>query len=209
MSNSKHSHSAGGGGEPVPSPDSRPKNGSDDIVIASHGRVYIRSILTQSMTPSIIDGGPKGGVLCRAPLQLAPEVKKLLSLDWSLEKAGRTPGPRRHSSGERDQCRAKNASEAYLSMSGHEQCFVEFVCVLRSNISLRPQKIVAVGDLEPGETHSKVQYIADIFRAHGVRIANARQNIGKAKFAFNSLQHKFLPRCYAPPPEVAKGGHKT
>ena len=67
----------------------------------------------------------------------------------------------------------KSAGDVYLSMVGVEKCFVEFVCVLRSKISLRPGKIVAVGDLESGATHTSVGYFADVFRAHGVRIANA------------------------------------
>ena len=214
-------------GQPIPG--SGDPGAEDNIVVAAAGRIFVKSILSQARTAAVTDGGPKGGVLCRAPLQLAPEVGKLLSLDWSLDRPGpaaahasvqgAASGQRGSSAGANRQSVAsgsastttigKSPSASYLSMASCEKCFVEFVCVLRSDISLRPGKIVAVGDLESSETHTSVTYFADVMRSHGVRIANARQNIGKPKFAFNSIQRKVLPRCYAPPAEVAKGGHKT
>tara|TARA_B110000008_G_C16497803_1_gene374858 strand:- start:224 stop:448 length:225 start_codon:yes stop_codon:yes gene_type:complete len=45
--------------------------------------------------------------------------------------------------------------------------------------------------------------IANVLREFGVRIGNARKNVGKKKFAFNQLQQKFLPTEYKPPMCVA------
>ena len=45
--------------------------------------------------------------------------------------------------------------------------------------------------------------MANIMREFGVRIGNARKNIGKKRFAFNSLQRGMLPTVYRPPTVVA------
>lgn len=45
--------------------------------------------------------------------------------------------------------------------------------------------------------------IANVMREFGVRIGNARKNIGKKRFAFNVLQRGMLPNVYRPPTAVA------
>ena len=36
-------------------------------------------------------------------------------------------------------------------------------------------------------------------RKHGIRIQNAKKNVGKMKFAFNDFQRKRLQKMYRPP----------
>ena len=45
-------------------------------------------------------------------------------------------------------------------------------------------------------------YTANVLREFGIRIMNAKKNIGKKKFAFNSIQRKRLPKQYRPPRAV-------
>ena len=45
--------------------------------------------------------------------------------------------------------------------------------------------------------------MANVMREFGVRIGNARKNIGKKRFAFNTLQRRMLPEVYKPPTAVA------
>jgi hypothetical protein len=44
-----------------------------------------------------------------------------------------------------------------------------------------------------------VPALRDVLRSDGVRLANARKNTGKARFAFNRLQVMALPKAYRPP----------
>ena len=61
---------------------------------------------------------------------------------------------------------------------------------------LRDKYRVGVG----GEDEvKKYMLTVDMMRRHGVRIANARKNTGKALFAFNLFQRQMLPELYRPP----------
>lgn len=48
--------------------------------------------------------------------------------------------------------------------------------------------------------------VANITREYGVRIMNSKKNVGKKKFAFNSIQRKRLPKLYRPPRAVMVTG---
>ena len=48
--------------------------------------------------------------------------------------------------------------------------------------------------------------VANITREYGVRIMNSKKNVGKKKFAFNSIQRKRLPKLYRPPRSVMVTG---
>jgi len=52
------------------------------------------------------------------------------------------------------------------------------------------------GDILSGPSFDKV--LGDL-RVHGVRLENARKNIGRPKFAFNQFQRRLLPPVYRPP----------
>ena len=49
------------------------------------------------------------------------------------------------------------------------------------------------------EPSSEIMELANVMRGFGVRLANAHENMGERKFAFNALQRKCLPPCYRPP----------
>ena len=63
------------------------------------------------------------------------------------------------------------------------------------------QARIALG-LDSQQAHT-ILGIANVMREFGVRIGNARKNVGKKRFAFNSLQRGFLPPEYQPPRSVA------
>jgi len=43
----------------------------------------------------------------------------------------------------------------------------------------------------------------------GVRLDNVMQNVGKAAFAFNTLQRRMLPKVYRPPRSSIAGNQKV
>jgi hypothetical protein len=49
------------------------------------------------------------------------------------------------------------------------------------------------------DDNKKYHFVIDMFRRHGVRLANARKNTGKSLFAFNVFQRQMLPDLYRPP----------
>ena len=50
---------------------------------------------------------------------------------------------------------------------------------------------------------------ASLLRKHGVRLPVCRKNVGKARYAFNRLQVRWLPREYRPPAETFGGSLAT
>ena len=46
---------------------------------------------------------------------------------------------------------------------------------------------------------------ATLMRIHGTRLPICEKNVGQAKFAFNSLQSKFMPEALKPPPNTLAG----
>jgi hypothetical protein len=45
-------------------------------------------------------------------------------------------------------------------------------------------------------------------RRHGVRLANAHENMGQPRYAFNKIQRKCLPECYRPPADTLVAMHE-
>merc|ERR1711862_934775 len=54
----------------------------------------------------------------------------------------------------------------------------------------------------PDTPSGRIMDIVNDMRLEGVRIQNAFKNIGKQKFAFNSLQRKYLPGPYKVPKRI-------
>jgi hypothetical protein len=72
----------------------------------------------------------------------------------------------------------------------------------RTSMSVTHEEARCVVGLESSQK-KLILSIANVLREFGVRIGNARKNVGKKKFAFNQLQQKFLPTEYKPPMCVA------
>ena len=49
-------------------------------------------------------------------------------------------------------------------------------------------------------------HVRSVMRSHGVRIANAEKNTGKAKYCFNRLQRSFFPEELQNPQGTGGGG---
>jgi hypothetical protein len=62
---------------------------------------------------------------------------------------------------------------------------------------------------ESDDEGKKFLLALDMMRRHGVRIANARKNTGKALFAFNVFQRQMLPELYRPPASTCNKNVQT
>eukprot|EP00602_Paraphysomonas_sp_CaronLab_P005236 CAMPEP_0185037556 /NCGR_PEP_ID=MMETSP1103-20130426/32166_1 /TAXON_ID=36769 /ORGANISM="Paraphysomonas bandaiensis, Strain Caron Lab Isolate" /LENGTH=1347 /DNA_ID=CAMNT_0027575597 /DNA_START=770 /DNA_END=4813 /DNA_ORIENTATION=- len=71
----------------------------------------------------------------------------------------------------------------------------------RTGMSVTLEEASLVRDVY-GLSSTETKDLLDILRVHGVRLENAKKNVGKARFAFNSIQRRFLPQVYAPPLSV-------
>jgi hypothetical protein len=49
--------------------------------------------------------------------------------------------------------------------------------------------------------------IVHLMRKYGVRIELAQKNVGQARYSFNKLQRKMLPKIYRPPAAAIEGNH--
>eukprot|EP00940_MAST-03C_sp_MAST-3C-sp2_P000732 g732.t1 len=58
----------------------------------------------------------------------------------------------------------------------------------------------------PSDSKKKEASARVVMRTHGVRIANAKKNTGKAKYCFNSLQRRFFPEELKNPDGTGGGG---
>ncbi|OQR95958.1 inositol-3,4-bisphosphate 4-phosphatase [Thraustotheca clavata] len=67
------------------------------------------------------------------------------------------------------------------------------------SITLDQMRKVYGTSSDTAEIDELVKPIASIMREFGVRIEIAEKNIGTAKYSFNSLQRKMLPKMYRPP----------
>ncbi|EQC33211.1 hypothetical protein SDRG_09195 [Saprolegnia diclina VS20] len=53
----------------------------------------------------------------------------------------------------------------------------------------------------------EIKPIANLMREYGVRIEVAKKNVGQARYSFNSLQRKCLPKIYRPSHAAIQGSH--
>mmetsp|Transcript_7215 Transcript_7215/g.7573 ORF Transcript_7215/g.7573 Transcript_7215/m.7573 type:complete len:234 (-) Transcript_7215:224-925(-) len=71
----------------------------------------------------------------------------------------------------------------------------------RTGMSVTLEEVMLVRDVF-GINDIVSQNLLDTLRIHGVRLENAKKNIGQPRFAFNRVQRRFLPPVYAPPISV-------
>jgi hypothetical protein len=68
----------------------------------------------------------------------------------------------------------------------------------------RDQHLASHGDASKPDHESTLE-IASLLRTYGTRLPICEKNVGQAKYAFNSLQVKFMPETLKPPMNTLAG----
>ena len=76
-----------------------------------------------------------------------------------------------------------------------EQSRLTYYNHIKSHVPIRDDKTTKQLTAED----KSVLWMANGQRRHGIRIQNAKKNVGKMKFAFNPFQRGRLPKMYRPP----------
>ncbi|CAK4079241.1 unnamed protein product [Aphanomyces euteiches] len=73
-------------------------------------------------------------------------------------------------------------------------------------ITLEQTRMVHGTSSEKADMYDTIKPIANVMREFGVRIRIAEKNVGKARYTFNGLQRKMLPKVYRPPLRSIQSG---